>query len=478
MRTNVRTFLTFLLVLGLSFTLTACVFGDKDPTSSQSSSSSSEESSSDIGTDDEYDFGGMEIVFMVSYLPDNDPFNPNYTGSNKIEKQNLQQAVEEKYNIKIVYKPFPEDAGWGPPRIWSIIESVEDSEPMAHFYQVLSSWVPVLAANNAIVPVENLISEIDHGYYDENLNQFATYKEHVYAFDSKMAIYDSGEGLYYNVDLLEELELESPAKLWNEGKWTWDTFKDYVAEAQEIMGEDRNVLGGMPSEYAWFMLAGNGDYIINPTTNLQNLNSTNAKKTLGFLRDNLYVSGYWEEDPNYDTGSLKWKQSKVLFHPGQLWFIDSNMRWEDLDFKVSYVPYPMGPDLTSVEEYKLPTFDKLMFSISKGDEDNSDGGITEEVLFLIWNDLQDWKSEDKILEEFEDLISLKYDDPESVDAHMSIIRNVYYEKYPSATGGAATAENSYIYHYHKCIVEGLDVGEAGLDQYAQVVQARLNEVWG
>ena len=61
---------------------------------------------------------------------ENDPFIKDYTGGHALEKQTLQREVEERYNVKVTYVPYPANAAWGPSRVQARIEATIDGKPL------------------------------------------------------------------------------------------------------------------------------------------------------------------------------------------------------------------------------------------------------------------------------------------------------------------------------------------------------------
>lgn len=464
------------MLFAITFSLTLAACGDKDDKGKTTDAGTTTGNNATTGGDTTagsgIDLGGMDIKLTVQILAESDPNNPGYTGSNQAERIAAQKAVEAKYNVKIVYQTYPDGAGWGPPREQAIINGVTSGDPIGHFYMITTQWVANLASSEAIAPVGRYIRDHAHPYYDQNQNQFGAFKGEIYTFDAGLAIHDS-DGLYYNMDLWEEFGLgKTPAELWNEGNWTWDKFEEIVKSANAQMNDDQYPLAGSPSVYAKNMIPANGGYLINPQTNRVAFNSTIGVNTINFLRDKFYTPEYWEPAPEYDAGSAVWKTGNALFHPGELWFLNSDMRWLDLPFDLSYVPYPKGNDVTN-EEYRVGKAGQTMWAVSGGFEKENNPVVTSEELFMIWNDLQVWKTHEEQLEAFEGRLINSYDDLESVDAHLSIVRNVYNEQTFTIGHSNYGADGFYVV-VNQAVYNG-DV-KSRLDAVAPIFQADRKSV--
>jgi hypothetical protein len=93
------------------------------------------------------------ITIMHGAVHEIDPFHESYSGTEQLERQQLQTAVEEEYNVTIVYEPYPDNAGWGPNRVSAIIQSSVAGEHLSDIYWVTSDWIQQLVEGDAIVPV-------------------------------------------------------------------------------------------------------------------------------------------------------------------------------------------------------------------------------------------------------------------------------------------------------------------------------------
>ncbi len=373
---------------------------------------------------------GEPIVIMCQIVAECDPFDENYVGKFQAEKQALQEHVEAKYNTEIQYTTFPTDAGWGPSRYNKIIQSVTSGAPLAHIYQLTTQWIPPLVQGNGIVPVTEFIQEYRHPLYDEKQNEFGKYLDEVYGFDSTWVLNDTA-GLYYNMDLLEEIGLESPAELWNKGEWTFSAFRDMVLEAQTALDEKETksyAIGGSWAQWAQNFIGANGGYLVNPYTTEIAFHSPVALEAVNFLHE-LHGHNVWEPNPAIDQGSPDWFDGNILFHFGEMWFNISKDRWGEgkLGFEVGYVPWPIGDD-ASLDDYRTPKMGQIMWFISGGyDEETAEGPVTSSAIFRVWNELQYYQTYEDRLTDFEITIMQAYDDPASVQANLSIIDKVYNE---------------------------------------------------
>lgn len=136
------------------------------------------------------------------------PFSEYYKYSDKETRQKHISEIEKAYNIKIEYETYSS--------VFSdnVINDIQSSN----------------------VPTVLNISSDYLSYYESLLN-FYKFNDSVYENNSNIQILTNGYGytntsnnffMYYNKTLLEKLELEDPASLWLEGKWTYNDFELYI----------------------------------------------------------------------------------------------------------------------------------------------------------------------------------------------------------------------------------------------------------
>src|SRR5690606_12272718 len=105
----------------------------------------------------------------------------------------------------------------------------------------------------------------------------STYKGGLYALPSnEMGSIKPYHGLIYNVNLLNSLQLENPAQLFNEGKWTWSAFSKYIKDAAAILEEGQSVLSGKTAGLYYGMVNAAGVKLIDPETMTVNFNNAYA----------------------------------------------------------------------------------------------------------------------------------------------------------------------------------------------------------
>ncbi|MFA7561395.1 MAG: hypothetical protein WCY80_04775, partial [Candidatus Izemoplasmatales bacterium] len=266
-----RTLVVFMLMLVLG--LAACNGGgtpnttaSTDNGSDSTTESTEQNGSTTTGTADTTEtqvtkpvpnMMGQDFVIMVNKASTTDPRSESYTGNWKQEKIAQIEYVEDKYNINVVYKTYPADAVYGGGRERFIITNSLNDTPQAHIYEMPSFSISVLAEGGAILPLDSLIEEYGNpGYWPEKA-AFGTVLGQQYAYDDQYPLV--GQGIYYNITLLEELLGEGqgtlPSELWLDGEWDWEAFEDISEQLlpgiSSLGIEGAAVIGGRPYNWAY-----------------------------------------------------------------------------------------------------------------------------------------------------------------------------------------------------------------------------------
>lgn len=366
--------------------------------------------------------GRQDIVIMAGDVKEVDPFHPEYSGVKQRERQDAQTAAQEKHNVKVIYKMYPDNAAWGPDRINALIQASTAGEPLADiFYHVTTNWLVQLADGGAIEPVTDYIGEGKPGeVIDQKIIDAGFYGGDHYGFSTGALNLESG--LYFNVDLLNELGIPNPAQLYLDGNWRWSNFKDWADSAQQQLkgkGEDYATLGGAISYFAENLVPLNGGQYLDMVEGKVRFDNEIALETYDFIHE-LYSLDLFEEKRDYDAGSGEWQGGKVLMHPGDLWFVKAANRWGNLEFELGFVPYPMADDYEG--EYASPIYGSSIFYLSSGHTKDK-----SELAFNVWIDLQLWEGDFEPEEAYRNSLLDKFEDELYIDVYMTVYDKAYVE---------------------------------------------------
>ncbi|MCD4827587.1 MAG: extracellular solute-binding protein [Acholeplasmataceae bacterium] len=360
-----------------------------------------------------------DIVIMHGAPYEVDPFHADFSGTEQAARQALQTEVEDRLNVNVIYRAYPASAAWGPSRITAIINASVAGEPLADLYWTTSDWVQQLADANAIVPVDQYLATTGSNIHSD-FRMVGEYANKVYGFGANNLTVDVG--LYYNADLVSSLGVDNPSQLYLDGDWNWTGFETWATQVQTALsaqGEDLFALGGAFSAYAESMVALNGGSLINATTGRVSFAQNPALETYTFLSD-LNNQGLFEPSGTYDSGSVLWQTGKVAMHPGHLWFVTADNRWGGLAFELGFVPYPVSDTFTG--DYVSPISGVAIYNVASGMTAEK-----EALVFQVWNELQLWKTDAELADEFELTLLTKFDDELYVEAYLDIYDSVYLE---------------------------------------------------
>lgn len=344
-----------------------------------------------------FDGKGMEVILYTGDLEADDPFNDNYTKDRKLERQRLINTIEEAYNIDLVIERYPANAAWGISRIEWIKENHYTGNNGPYIYTIVSEWAPILAQAEAIAEVYNM--QEDSGIFKslsytqkDMVNDLFSANNKVYGYSIEDIHADMF--MYYNQSLVDEYGLEDPATLWNEGKWDWSTFVEYLIDAHTVFNQNSSdeLIYSFSSELLdssseW--LGARGLKFIDEKTHQVLFNNSNIHQLFSELR-NIYQMGLWDPYTMLHDVPQSFTSGNLLFTSGDLWFLESPMRFKNqTSFDIGVVPYPTktGNAVTYekvVEDYLVPVYTLSGYCFSN--IENGTNGLTAEVLVNICDD--------------------------------------------------------------------------------------------
>ena len=396
-----------------------------------------------------YGFNGKKMtVKVLSGAPEEvDPYSADFTGTRKDEKKKQFYEIAKAYNITLSIEKFPDSAAWGPDRVaWINSLAALKKTTEGDIFAISSDWVPSLVEGNSIAELEVVkfnkttknYEQISGIFSDLKYTQ-APEKNKQYMKANKVYGYSNGNVhadffLYYNKTLVDEYGLEDPAQLWNEGRWDWTSFYNYLVDAQTAFNsqlpegvEKMYAFGGWGNEVVRGALAARGGKFIDP--DLKKVLFTNATtiKCYNDLRK-IVAAGMWSDTKN--DVCINFTNGTQLFQPAQLWFMTSSMRFVgNCDFEISIVPYPTADgDGSAKATYTIPMANNSGWAIRNADNDTS--GLTNAILFNIIDDMMrgikpEFSAEQLTDEEaYRVFLSKIVESRDSIEAIMSVENNL------------------------------------------------------
>ena len=416
---------------------------------------------------------GMSIGIKVLPVNEYDPFDTNYTGTNKVLKQQHQRLIENTYDVKIKWDAWEDSAAWGPTRVTYIKEKYMSNEFKSkdvYAVTIASSWIPTLVKSKVLAELYDTTDRTGI-FKNASYEQDATYNASA-SVNGKVYGYLPGNVrpdyfLFYNADLAKQSGMTDPAELWFQGKWTEQEFENWVRQAQTNLPTGSYALDTGYAEFAIGLIGAKGGKLV--TTSPATVNLLSPVVTDTFTRIQGYVkSGWYAPSRAVQDVNPEFLAGKTIFATGGLWFLKNSTRFdpEQIGFEVGCVPYPTangqgGTPITTTDanqaiktrqnealktedgayisgvdmsqsSFKVPYTDGSCYSVLN--LENGKNGITSEIVFNILHDLVSGLGADPEAKEEptpEDIyrahLKLKLDSPIYIEAIMSVQQSTYFE---------------------------------------------------
>lgn len=290
-------------------------------------------------------------------------------------KFNNVPVIEEKYNCEFYWQNLTY-AGVKE----SINTSILAGAPDCDIYLVDAGMAIPAQVNGLAIDLKTVLPE-DHDLFTTQQNMTyldlgdgkACIIKRVEAQEQVEATYPLG----FNVQMLEEYNLEDPRDLYARGEWTWDVFIQYCQTlTQDTDGDgqiDQYGYCGYEYETLEQLMMSNGANIASGTT--ESLSSAATGEALQMMYDmyNTYNVCYpydFDGDPSNSMRN-QYTQGNIGFFPIAAWIASSNGDYDYgdsigyyLSWDTAYVQWPVGPsgdastnagkNSTSGEYYIIP----------------------------------------------------------------------------------------------------------------------------
>ena len=430
------------------------------------------------------DLGGYQIKIMAAghAMFEHDPFLEGYTVSDKTAKQTAWLDIEKKFNCDLAVVAFPDVAPWGPARYNWLNEKAALNDAETDIFVSTTDWLKVLADGGSIVDTTEYYNLYGKNQMAPAMKAASTYKGGLFALPTvASAGLHVDSGIFYNVAFVERLGLTSPAKLFNEGKWTYTGFSNWVKEADALLAEDESVLSGRPFIYWQGMVNAGGVKLADTLTLTMNFKHAYAITAANVLKE-LYGLG-WGTNA-WDAGATSFNEGKSLMQGGGLWFVRTDNRWPKTlwdaggNSRFGYVPFPY-PDSVTLENTRIGNVGGACYMQAAGRPYPT--GVTAKDIYRAFTEMMlqttDLVKQDPTYSE-EGIMTTdaqkRIDDPESVTALVFFKR----DKVIFDPLWVLLADHSYIGPaIDRIVTQGSDFNEV-MDAQTNIYSARLLEVYG
>ncbi len=336
--------------------------------------------------------------------------------------------IEETFGVKFYWKNLTY-AGV----VDSINTSIMAGTPDCDIYMLPTKLVVPAQANGLAIDLKTVLPE-DHDLFTNQ--DVAGYLD---LGDGKACIFyqvtASGNvaGTYplaFNMQMLEDNNLEDPRELYERGEWTWEKFIEYCQVlTQDTDGDgqiDQYGFCGYSGETLEGLLFGNGANIAASTQ--EGLSSGPVGESLQMLYDmyNTYNVCYPYDFDGTPSDSMRnqYTQGNIGFFPIAAWIQSGNGDYDHLGelgytlpFDVAYVRWPVGPSGDKDTNYGRNTTTSVSyFMIPAGCPE------PEKVFNVIW-EYWNWCKGDYSIRDSKDNLSWYY----KVTSNKEEIQNANFE---------------------------------------------------
>jgi len=284
-----------------------------------------------------------------------DPTHPDYEGSDKMYLLVAYESVGSLYNCEFKWKPYI--AAWGPPRNNETINNANAGTAYWDIGVYSSMYIHDLAKGNALLPTTDYYEQYGFSQMPAIYRQETTTGGQLYGVQRVNAISKVlvEMGIIYNVNLLKMRGIESPAKLFNEDRWTVSEFVQWVADAQAALQSGEYVIAGQPY-YWWQGIIGAASMALcDPVTVSINIipeeDGTNTyPKYIALELNKLYTQGYWSPAIGWDNNCADFNQGRAIAQAASYWYINAANRFyptmwgEETAYGWAPFPYPDAPE--------------------------------------------------------------------------------------------------------------------------------------
>ena len=298
-------------------------------------------------------------------------------------------GVQDSLNISILagepdFDVYMVELGWGVPAVMNGLATdfrdvLDPSDPLLSHEDVVMDYVNLTNGAVSLLSVKGAEDQVG-----------ATYP------------------LAFNLQMIQEANLEDPRDLVERGEWTWDKFREYCQIlTRDIDGDgvtDVYGYGGWMGDFFPYFFMSNGTYVC--ATETENLSSPEMGEVLSLLQD-LFVtdkSAYPIPAENgWDVCRWLYRDKKVAFTTTAAWILDSYKDYleePNLDFDMVFVDYPIGPS-GNPETNSKKLANSNYWLIPAGIED-------PELVYRVLRAYQNWYHEDTELRDDPDELEWWY----------------------------------------------------------------------
>lgn len=316
--------------------------------------------------------------------------------ANKVNRDQLEarfanvKTIENKYGIKffwnnLTYQGVEE----------SINTSILAGSPDCDIYLTEARMAIPAQMNNLALDLKTILPEDHDLFNDQIVMKYLDLGDNRACILVRQGGMINSNPLAFNIQLLEEYNLEDPRDLWERGEWTWDKFIEYMQVlTQDTDGDgqiDQYGYCGWDTDLVEELMLSNGANIA--STNKEGLTSQAMTEVLTMVYDMYNTYNVCKPvDSSMDSNDVRlaYREGNLGFWWGNVWLNEQNGSDYDwagtlgytLPFDIAYCHWPVGPSGNQATDPQLNNVGGELYIIPAGVEDPL---TVFNVLYDMWN---------------------------------------------------------------------------------------------
>ena len=397
---NLKKFLALGLAASMTLSMAACGGSDTTTTTPGTDTQQGGDATTDTPTSGQVTADGKRIInigtWWVQYYDSDDALedapdwqtNQDAEGDDEATLQtkafNREVAQMKFANVPVIEQKYNCEFYWQNLTYTGVTESINTSilagAPDCDIYLVDAGMAIPAQMNGLAIDLKTVLPA-DHDLFTTQQNMayldMGDGKACIIMRQEAQKMVEATYPLGFNMQMLEDNNLEDPRELYARGEWTWDVFIQYCQTlTQDTDGDgqiDQYGYCGYENETLEQLMMSNGANIASGTT--EQLSSAETGEALQMMYDmyNTYNVCYpydFEGTPS-DSMRNQYTQGNIGFFPIAAWIASGNYDYDYGDTKgtylawdTAYVQWPVGPsgdaatnagkNLTSGEFYIIP----------------------------------------------------------------------------------------------------------------------------
>lgn len=327
---------------------------------------------------------------------DSNSDDPDTANTGKI---NLSVAQKKFDNVKVIENRYGLKFTWENLTYAGVRESINTSilagTPDCDIYLTDASMAIPAQANGLTVDLKKILPADHDLFTDQNVMSYLDMGDGKASILMRQGGMTNSHPMAFNVQLLEDYNLEDPRDLWNRGEWTWDKFVEYAQIlTQDTDGDgqtDQYGFGGYYPDMFEELMLSNGANIAAGTE--QQLTSAKMTEVLQFVSDLYNVYNVCQPVNKEDDANLcrtAYRNGNIGFFMCDVWIQQtdgSDYDWDGslgytLPFDIAYCHWPVGYSGDQKNDPQLNNVGGELYILPAGVEDPL---TVFNVLYDMWN---------------------------------------------------------------------------------------------